>query len=126
MPDKKESTEDYIEKILMLKEKQGSVRAIDLASFMNFSKASVSIALKKLKEENLIIVNKDTGDISLTEIGYERAASTYEKHKILSSLLMSLGLPENLALQDACKVEHDISDEAFALLKDHYYKHLKQ
>ena len=116
MLDKKESVEDYLEHILMLKEKQDIVRAIDVVRLMNFSKASVSIALKKLKAEGYVIVEAN-GNIVLTDLGMDVAKVTYEKHKILIKLLLSIGVSETQAHRDACRIEHVISDETFESLK---------
>lgn len=116
MLDKKESVEDYLEHILMLKEKQDIVRAIDVVRLMNFSKASVSIALKKLKAEGYVIVEAN-GNIVLTDAGMDVAKVTYEKHKILIKLLLSIGVSETQAHRDACRIEHVISDETFESLK---------
>ena len=117
MIDKKESVEDYLEHILMLKEKQDIVRAIDLAKFMGFSKASVSIALKKMKESNLLYV-EDNGNIALTDEGTKIGQATYERHKIISGLLMKIGVSEETASQDACRIEHIISEETFNKIKE--------
>ena len=117
MYNKKESVEDYLEKILMLKEKQQFVRAIDIASFMNFSKASVSVALKKLKSYNYITVDDKTGYIDLTEEGKRIATSTYERHQVIAKVLMDLGVKEKTAMDDACAMEHIISEETFEALK---------
>ena len=100
----------------MLTEKKGSVRAIDIANDMKFSKPSVSIALKKLKSENYILVDHN-GSITLTEDGYKIASEIYERHKIISSAFIMLGVDEKTAKLDACKVEHDISKETFEKLK---------
>ncbi len=121
MTDRKESLEDYLEKILMLKKKQDIVRAIDLASFMSFSKASVSVALKKMKEMSLVEVDPDNGNITLTKEGEEIAKHVYERHEVLSYIFISLGVDEAIARADACRIEHDISDETFEVLKSHYY-----
>ena len=120
MYNKKESIEDYLEKIYMLKEKQELVRAIDLANFMNFSKASVSIALKKLKSYKYVLVNENTGDISLTPEGEAIAKATYERHVIVSHFLISIGVKEEIAYKDACAIEHILSDETFEILKERY------
>ena len=111
-----ESKEDYLERILMLTEKQGSVRAIDIANDMNYSKPSVSIALKKLKNEGYIIVDIN-GNISLTKDGYVIASEIYERHKIISSALIMIGVDEAIAKEDACRIEHDISNETFIQIK---------
>lgn len=125
MYNKKESIEDYLEKIYMLKEKQELVRAIDLANFMNFSKASVSIALKKLKSYGYVLVNENTGDISLTPEGETIAKATYERHVIVSHFLISIGVKEEIAYKDACAIEHILSDETFEILKEKYINRKK-
>ncbi len=122
MYNKKESVEDYLEKILMLKEEKEIVRAIDLASFMNFSKASVSVALKKLKSYGYVLVDESTGSITLTEQGESIAKNTYERHKVIAGSLMMIGVNEKVAYEDACAMEHIISDETFEKLKEIYYK----
>ena len=122
MYNKKESVEDYLEKILMLKEQQEVVRAIDIANFMSFSKASVSVALKKLKSYNYVLVDETTGNIELTAEGEQIAKSTYERHQVISRALMSLGVSEKTALEDACAVEHILSDETFQVLKEKFKK----
>ena len=126
MYNKKESIEDYLEKILMLKKERQIVRAIDIATFMNFSKPSVSVALKKLKNYGYVLVNDETGDISLTEEGKKIAEATFERHEILSKTFMELGVSEKTAYEDACQIEPGISDETFEMLKRHYYENLKR
>ena len=122
MYNKKESIEDYLEKILMLHQKQELVRAIDIASFMSFSKASVSVALKKLKSYGYVLVNEEDGNVTLTKEGERIAISTYERHEIISKALMSIGVSEETAREDACAVEHIISDETFARIKEKVQK----
>lgn len=112
-----ESGEDYLERILMLQNKNGNVRAIDIANAMNYSKPSVSVALKKLKSINLIEVNSD-GYISLTEEGKRKALEIYERHTIITKFLLHIGVDNDTALKDACKIEHDLSEETFNKLKD--------
>ena len=111
-----ESSEDYLERILILKEAKGHVRSIDIAESMNFSKPSVSVAMKKLRENGYILVDND-GFITLTEKGMAIANHTYEKHKLLSALLIGLGVSEYTAREDACKIDHDLSDETFNAIK---------
>ena len=113
-----ESKEDYLERILMLSEKSNLVRAIDIATSMNFSKPSVSIALKKLKAEGFILVNETTGNVTLTDAGMAIAKEIYERHKVISTALMMIGVSEETALEDACKVEHNISRETFTKIKE--------
>lgn len=124
MNHKFESSEDYLERILMLQEKRkkNDIRAIDIAKDMSFSKASVSIALKKLKEQELINVEPHTSVITLTDKGYEIANKIYERHKLISKWLLDLGVSEETAARDACLIEHDLSDETFAILKKKYFK----
>ena len=116
-----ESIEDYLETIFQLKNKIGQVRSIDIVRDMNYSKASVSIAMKKLRERNYIIVDKN-GYISLTESGLAEAAETAEKHTILSKWLISIGVDSEIAYEDACRMEHDISSETYAAIKKHIEK----
>ena len=119
---KRESSEDYLERILMLQNKIGNVRAIDIAVDMGYSKPSVSIAMKKLKENNYILVNND-GFIALTEIGYKIAATVLERHQVLSEMLIALGVDKDIAYEDACKLEHDLSPESFEAIKNHFRKY---
>ena len=126
MFNKKESVEDYLEKILMLKEKQENVRAIDLANFMSFSKPSVSNALKKLKQYGYVTVNDDDGFINLTPEGERIARATYERHTVISQVLISLGVSQETAYEDACSMEHIISEETFNVLKEYYQKNIKK
>ena len=101
--DRFESSEDYLENIYMLHLENEIVRAIDIANKMNFSKASVSIAMKKLKLRNLITVNPTTGNIELTSEGIDIAKRMYERHNTLKEILMRLGVPEDIARKDALK-----------------------
>ena len=126
MYNKKESIEDYLEKILMLKKDHQIVRAVDVAAFMSFSKASVSVALKKLKQYGYVTVDDQTGDINLTKEGQKIAEATYERHEVLSQTFIHLGVSEKTAYEDACQIEHVISDETFDKLKKHYYGTIKK
>ncbi len=110
--------EDYLETILQLQEKNGNVRSIDIADKLNYSKPSVSVAMKSLREKHLITM-ADTGYISLTDEGLAKATSVLERHTLLSSWLIRLGVSEETAMEDACRIEHDISDETFEVLKKH-------
>lgn len=112
------SSEDYLERILVLKKEKGKVISIDIANSMNFSKPSISRAMKNLKANDYITINAN-GEIDLTEKGFAIANRIYERHIILSSYFMRLGVPEEIALEDACKVEHDLSDETFEAIKNH-------
>ena len=113
-----ESQEDYLERILMLSKEKKIVRAIDIANSMNYSKPSVSIALKKLKNLELINVDETNGSITLTTKGNQIASSIYERHKIISELLISIGVDEETALIDACKLEHVLSPISFDKIKE--------
>ena len=111
-----ESLEDYLETILMLYKSTGQVRSIDIANEMNFTKPSVSIAMKNLREKGYITM-ADNGYITLTESGKKRAESVLERHTILADLLISIGVNKETAREDACKVEHDLSEESFEAIK---------
>ena len=113
-----ESGEMYLETILILKHKLANVRAIDVAQEMDFSKPSVSRALGILKNNGFIAIDKN-GYISLSETGGAIAEKIYERHKVLTDLFTAIGVPEDIAQEDACKVEHAISDETFNALKRH-------
>lgn len=113
-----ESAENYLEAILILKQNKGSVRSIDIAHYLNFSKPSVSIAMKNLRNSNLIIVDSD-GFISLTDEGHKIADTIFERHTVLSNMLINLGVPADIAAEDACRMEHVISPESFNAIKAH-------
>ena len=113
----KESAENYLETILILSKKMGSVRSIDVANEMNFTKASISVAMKRLREDEYIIVDKN-GAIHLTEKGTGIAARIYERHQLIAKILIALGVSEETAYEDSCKIEHVISDETFKKLKE--------
>lgn len=111
-----ESAEDYLEAILMIQEKKGIVHSIDIAEELGYSKASVSIAMKKLRENGYIEMAK-TGEITLLPPGKKIAEKIYERHRTLTDLLIQLGVSPKVAQTDACKIEHDISEETFKKLK---------
>ena len=111
-----ESAENYLETILMLGKKLPVVRSVDIANELGFKKSSVSIAMKNLREKNHITVT-DAGFIYLTDSGKEIAEMIYERHEFLSKWLTSLGVPEETATEDACKIEHVISQESFEAMK---------
>ncbi len=113
-----ESQEDYLEKILQISQKKDKVHAIDIAREMSFSKPSVSVAMNKLKELGYIEIN-EKGEISLTPSGLVIAEKTLEKHIILTNMLVSLGVDEETAKEDACRMEHDISDKTWEAIKKH-------
>ncbi len=109
------SSEDYLEMILMLRENRGYARSIDIAAELGVTKPSVSYATKRLRENGYIMMDPD-GLISLTDSGYEIARHMYDRHRMLTAFLTSLGVPEETAREDACKMEHDISEESFTAI----------
>lgn len=113
-----ESAENYLETILILSKKLPVVRSVDIANELGFKKPSVSIAMKNLREKKHITVT-DAGFIYLTETGREIAEMIYERHELLSSWLERLGVSKNIAVEDACKIEHVISKESFQAIKEH-------
>lgn len=118
----KESAENYLETILMLKNKKGYVRSIDIANALSFTKPSVSVAMKAFREEGYITVD-ETGGIALTDKGLAIAEKVYERHQIIAKALIALGVDEETAYEDSCKIEHDISSESFEKIKEHLNKH---
>lgn len=110
-----QSGEDYLETILILSRKLPKVRAIDIVNDMGFSKPSVSLAMKKLKEQNLIEI--DRGSIILTDEGEKLALNVYKKHQLLTKFLISLGVSEETAKKDACEIEHHLSEESYEAIK---------
>ncbi len=119
-----ESGEMYLETMLILEHEKQKYRAIDIVDKMGFSKPSVSRAMSILRDDLCIAVD-DGGYIQLTEKGRSIAERIYERHKVLTSLLVNIGVPEGIASQDACKIEHDISDESFDAIKTHINTFLK-
>lgn len=119
---KTESAENYLETILVLSKKLPVVRSIDIATELNYSKPSVSIAMKNLREHGCIEVSS-AGFITLTEKGLEIANSIYERHEVLSAVFISLGVSPEVAVADACKIEHQLSEETFQALKKHMAEH---
>ena len=113
-----ESTEDYLETIYVLGLKGATVRSVDIAHNLGFSKPSVSIAMKSLREQGYTQLH-DGGAIILTSKGREIAKSIYQRHKLITEWLMFLGVDEKTALRDACKMEHGMSDASYQALKDH-------
>lgn len=115
------SAEDYLEMILMIREQKGYVRSVDVAQALNVTKPSVSVAMKKLRENGYITFDKDNY-ILLSVSGEKVARHMYERHKTLTGLLMRLGVREETAKEDACKIEHDISDETFEAIRSYIQK----
>lgn len=113
-----ESGEDYLEAILVLQEEKGIVHSIDVAQHLGYSKPSVSRAMSILRGSGHIVMEKD-GQLKLTEEGLRVASSIYERHKLLTNWLVHLGVSPETAAEDACKIEHDISEETFQCLKRH-------
>lgn len=113
-----ESGEMYLEDILVLRQRLGGVRAIDVVKLTGYSKPSVSRALANLREGKMILVDSD-GYITLTPEGEARAQKVYERHRTLTEFFRRIGVPDELASADACKIEHDISDETFLRIKEH-------
>ncbi len=113
------SSEDYLETILLLKQKMGNVRSIDIVNETGYKKSSISVAMKKLRENNCITVDND-GFLELTEKGYEIAKNVYEKHSCLKNFFIKIGVDPEIASEDACKIEHEISDETFLCIKNLY------
>lgn len=120
----RESGEMYLEAILVLAKKSGYVRSIDVSEYLGYSKPSVSRAMGILREGGYILVEKD-GAITLTDSGKKLAETIYERHTVLSELLIRLGVDEKTATDDACRIEHVISDESFQAIKQYYYRHKK-
>mgnify|MGYP003544499079 CR=1 FL=1 len=113
-----ESGEDYLETILVLHNRKGEVRSIDIAAELDYSKPSVSVAMKNLRERECITVDKN-GYITLTEKGREIAERVYERHVLFTNWLTSMGVPEDIAAEDACRIEHCLSTESFEAIKRH-------
>lgn len=114
-----EAVENYLETILILSKAQPDVHAIDICSYLGYSRPTVSIILKKMRDDGLVDVDSNN-HITLTESGRKIAERIYDRHNILSAFFILLGVKKDQALDDACKIEHDLSDETYALLKKHY------
>lgn len=112
-----QSAEDYLEAILMIQERKGNVHSIDIAQELNYTKASVSIAMKKLRENGYIEMDK-SGKITLLPPGKKIAKRIYERHKTLTDIFIHLGVDPTIAQEDACKVEHDLSEDTYKKLKE--------
>lgn len=120
-----ESAENYLETILVLKNRRGEVRSIDIANEMNFSRPSVSHAMKQFRENGLIVMD-ESGYIELTESGKEIAERIYERHTLISEFLIALGVEEEIAKEDACRMEHAISEESFSKLREYWSRQKEQ
>lgn len=120
----KEAGENYLEAILILGKTKSAVRSIDVAHHMNHSKPTISVAMKKLRDGGFINIDSD-GHITLTENGRKIAEKIYDRHEILARIFVSIGVSETTAYEDACKIEHDLSDETFNCLKAYVNEHFK-
>lgn len=114
-----ESAEDYLESILILSKELEYVRAIDICSYFGYARATVSVFLKQLKSNDYVEID-DHNHITLTAAGEEIANRIYERHRFLTKFFVSIGVPEAIAATDACKVEHQVSNETFSALKEHF------
>lgn len=117
-----ESVADYLEAIMLLQNKNGHVRAIDIANHFGYSRPTVSQTLKSFKAKGYVEVGED-GFVVLTETGKKIAEATYERHVLLTNVLLSIGVGEETAEEDACRIEHDISDETFRCIQKFYSRH---
>lgn len=120
-----EATENYMEAILILEKRNGAVRPVDVANFLGFSKPTISQYMKNYVSQGLVEIGGD-GHILLTQSGREIAERIYERHQVIAAIFMALGVPEETALEDACKVEHDLSEETFRCMKAHYMKYIRK
>ncbi len=111
-----ESAENYLESILVLSQQKGTVRSIDIVNAMSFSKPSISNAMRRLRENGYILMDR-SGFITLTDLGREVAEAVYERHRLLTEYLKSIGVSESAAAEDACRIEHVISQESFNCIK---------
>lgn len=111
-----ESAEDYLEAILIIQQRKGTAHSIDVAEYLHYSKASVSVAMKKLRENGYITMDRD-GTLNFLDPGREIAERIYERHRVLTEYFMMIGVDEETAAKDACKVEHDLSDITFEKMK---------
>ena len=119
------ASEDYLEAMLIMKNRRGYIRSIDIAEYLGVTKPSVSYATKRLRENGYITMDRE-GLITLTDKGREIAERIYDRHKRLTEVLMYLGVDEETARTDACKIEHDLSEASFQALKKHAEQHLSQ
>lgn len=117
-----ESAEDYLENILILRERNGNVRSIDIVNEMNYSKPSISIAMKKLRSEGYVEMDAN-GYITLTALGEETAQRIYSRHLLLQKVLTAIGVDEETAAEEACRIEHDINDDTYNKINAFYHKH---
>ncbi len=121
----KESAENYLEAILMIKRQKGYVRSIDVANELGFTKPSVSVAMKNFREAGYIVTDED-GGISLTEKGKKIAEDVYKRHQLIAEILIHLGVDEEIAYEDSCKIEHSLSEQTFTKIKEFYENYQKE
>ncbi len=117
---KAETRQNYLEAIYIISKQKGYVRAIDIAEYLGFSRPTVSIAIRQFKEEGYI--DTTANEIKLSEQGIMEAKKMYERHELIADILMKLGVERDIAYQDSCLIEHDLSDESFAAIKNFYNK----
>lgn len=115
----KESGENYLEAIYVLSQRQQEVRATDICAYFGYSRPTVSVALKHFREQGYVEVDGNN-HITLTEAGLAIAKKIYERHVVITRMLVHLGVSEDVAAADACKIEHDLSDETFRCMKEHF------
>lgn len=119
-----EAMENYLETIYILSRKQSEVHAADICAYLDYSRPTVSVVVRQLRDQGYLDISSEN-HITLTGMGREIAERMYERHNVLAELLMSLGVDERTAFQDACKVEHDLSPESFARIREHYLRQKK-
>ena len=117
-----EAIENYLETIYILSQQQNEVHAIDICSYLSYSRPTVSIVLRQMREHGLVTVNEDN-HIFLTEEGHRIASRIFKRHEVLTQMLTQLGVSHETAVRDACKIEHDLSDETFEAIKRHMAQH---
>ena len=120
-----EATENYMEAILVLERRNGAVRPVDVANHLGFSKPTISQYMKHYVSQGMVEID-GRGHIVLTPSGREIAERIYERHQVIAAIFMALGVPEQTALQDACKVEHDLSEDTFRCMKAHYLEYIRK
>ena len=120
-----ESGENYLETIYIMHKRMGAVRAVDLCAELGFSKPTVSVALKRFREDGYVTVDGD-GHIALTEKGLEIAERMYERHNGIAAMLIAMGVDEETAYEDSCRIEHHISDKSFRCMQKYYEEHMRQ
>ena len=120
---KNETRQNYLEAVYKNKKEKGYARSIDVAEYLGFSRATVSIALKQFQNEGYIATIKN--NITLTEKGKLEAEKMYERHELVADMLIRLGVPKDIAYHDSCLIEHDLSDESFAAIKEHFLNKAK-